>query len=142
VTTTRSIRGQSATERGSDEALLLSDALGGRTIAVSTHRPAAAHDGIGVSVFVLSGIVGGAVAAPFAWGALTGRVPPSFAFDPYLSVTPLVIVTAAAIGGVLGGWFIAALALSRTPGMFRCPQCGSASDLKWLSCRACGLSFG
>jgi hypothetical protein len=109
---------------------------------MSTRMPAAAHDGRAVLVFVLSGLVGGAVAAMVAWLALPSRVPPSFAFDPYLSVTPLVIATAAAIGGVLVGWFLAALALTRAPGRFRCPQCGSASDLKDRSCTACGLSFG
>ena len=73
-----------------------------------------------VGLGLLVGIGAGARAAL----ALLSRVPASFAFDPYLSVAPRLVVSVAGIGGVLAGWFVAALVLWRAPGRVRRPRCG------------------
>ena len=107
------------------------------TVDPRTHRD---QDGASVLAFVLSGIGGGLLSGIVA--RLTfGHLRPAYAFHPYLGATPVLIVVAATIGGVLGEWSVAAVILSRTPGMFRCPRCASANYPTSGSCAACGLSF-
>jgi hypothetical protein len=92
-------------------------------------------------IYLVSGLVGGIAAV--AWGALAFSWPTTLesVTDPIQSAVPWFVLAAGAVGGVVAGWFVAALVLSRAPGKLRCPRCGTANDRRMRSCLACGLSF-
>lgn len=78
-----------------------------------------------------------------AYMALTVSTPATWesVADPLQSGGESLAVAAGTAGGVLAGWFIAALVVSRAPGELRCPRCGTANDRLARSCVACELSF-
>lgn len=71
--------------------------------------------------YLLLGVLGGAIAATTA--AFVFRFPATLetATDPFLSAAPVLVLGAATLGGVVAGWFIAAVVVSRAPGKLRCP---------------------
>jgi len=73
-----------------------------------------------VLTYLLLGIVGGTISATVA--ALLFPLPATLetATDPFLSAAPVLVLGTATLGGVVAEWLIAALAVSRAPGKFRC----------------------
>jgi hypothetical protein len=92
-------------------------------------------------IYIAFGVVGGIAAGAYAALALEWPATLESATDPFLSAVPWLSGAAATVCGVLGGWFVAALLVSRAPGRLRCPRCGTANDPGTRSCGACGLSF-
>ena len=58
-----------------------------------------------------------------------------------LSVSPyaFLVFGAALAGGVVAGWFVAALILAYARGAVHCPRCGTRNARGFTACRACGL---
>ena len=92
-----------------------------------------------VVAYALGGLVGGAAALLWATNALdaldaleAGRG----SFSQLLTlVGPLAFVVVPA--GVVAGWLVVALILSRAPGRIRCPRCGTPNERDCSACRAC-----
>jgi len=89
--------------------------------------------------FALAGIVGGAAGALFAGMGLDSWPFPEY--HPAFVPARLLVASAAVVGGVLAGWFLAILVLSWAPGQSRCPRCGAPYRRGVRSCRACLLPF-
>src|SRR5512132_2902349 len=87
--------------------------------------------------FALAGIVGGAAGALFAGMGLDSWPFPEY--HPAFAPARLLVASAAVVGGVLAGWFLAILVLSWAPGQSRCPRCGTPYRRGVRSCRACLL---
>lgn len=86
--------------------------------------------------FALAGIVGGAAGALFAGMGLDSWPFPEY--HPAFAPARLLVASAAVVGGVLAGWFLAILVFSWAPGQSRCPRCGTptgeASAHAWHAC--------
>ena len=93
-------------------------------------------------IYIGFGLVGGVAGGAYAALALEWPATLESATDPFLSAVPWMSSAATTVGGVLAGWFVAALVVSRAPGQLRCPRCGTPSDPQTQSCGGCGLSFG
>lgn len=93
-------------------------------------------------IYIGFGLVGGVAAGAWATVALEWPATMESATDPFLSAIPWMSASAATVGGVLVGWFVAALVVSRAPGQLRCPRCGTPNDPQTRSCGGCGLSLG
>jgi hypothetical protein len=94
-----------------------------------------------VLAYLASGLVGGIAGGVFAALTLQWRSDAETVTNPFLSSAPLFSLAAAVAGGILAGWFVAALIVSRAPGQRRWPRCGTANDPRTRLCRACSLSF-
>jgi hypothetical protein len=70
--------------------------------------------------FALAGIVGGAAGALLAGMGLDSWPFPEY--HPAFAPARLLVASAAVVGGVLAGWFLAILVLSWAPGQSRCPS--------------------
>jgi len=100
---------------------------------VGVGRPRERADGWGLLGFVGAGFLGGALALALVYlssDALSILDATSLSF---------IMMVATVAGGVLAGWFVAVLVLSRARGEIRCPRCGTANDRTAASCGACGL---
>ena len=93
-------------------------------------------------IYLASGLVGGTSGAVYAILTIKWHSDAETLTNPFLYSGPLGALAAAVAGGVLAGWFVAALVLSRAPGRLRCPRCGTPNDRYATSCVACLLSFG
>ena len=85
-------------------------------------------------VIVLSGVLGGLLAVVLSVATLPQHTAVIDA-GPF----PFIVGAAVVAGGVLGGWFVAILALARTHGGVRCPRCGTENPRGFSTCRACEL---
>ena len=103
------------------------------TGSVGVGRAQERADGWGLLAFVGAGFLGGAVALAFVYLGSGG-----FSILDATSLSFIMMVATVA-GGVLAGWFVAVLVLSRARGEVRCPRCGTANDRTAVSCGACGL---
>ena len=96
------------------------------------------HDGtdgwMGFLAFVAAGILGGIGATV----VVAVAVPDGSTIADATLLSPIMAVTAIA-GGVLAGWFVATLLLSRTRGKIHCPRCGTVNERGQPACRACGF---
>lgn len=108
-------------------------------MAVSTSKRRLNNGWWFVLVFLVSGIAGGTGGAAFARLTIHGEPGTS-----YLELSPLPYLIGAAgwAAGVVAGWFVAIVALTRTPGRVRCPRCGTANKVRASLCRACDLPLG
>lgn len=86
--------------------------------------------------FVLAGVTGGIGAGGVARLTVHGSPGSSYL---ELSGLPVFVAAGIAAAGVVGGWFVAMLLISRVRGGIRCPRCGTATTEPATECDACGL---
>lgn len=88
-------------------------------------------------VFAVCGLAGGMIAAILALATIPdGHTSSTFV---ELGPFPLLVGSAAFAGGVVSGWFVAILVLTRSRGGVRCPRCGTTNPRGFAVCRACEL---